>query len=112
MVFYFTFGSDERYPYGRNDFVEVIAPSEHLACELFQAFHPNRPGSDLINCAGIYSKETFDGFRDKHYPNRKPIEQIAVCRQLNPMAERLNVHREIEEANRKRLEDWKGGETR
>lgn len=76
MKAYFTFGSDERYPYGRNDFVEVEAGSMGEACELFRAVHPNRPGSQCLNCAFYYSEDEFNSFRDRFYPGREPVEII------------------------------------
>lgn len=78
MKFYFTFGSDERYPYGPNDYVEVEAENGTDACELFRVIHPNRPGSDCLNCAFIYSEDTFNKFRDKYYNGIEPVEIISV----------------------------------
>ncbi len=75
--YFFTFGSDERFPYGRNDYVEVIAENAHDACELFREHHPDRPGSEgIINCSFIYSDEKFNEFRNEFYPGRAPIEVI------------------------------------
>jgi hypothetical protein len=74
--YFFTFGSDERFPFGRDDYVEVVAENAHEACELFRSHHPNRPGSNLLNCSFIYSDEKFNEFRDQFYPGRAPIEVI------------------------------------
>ena len=73
--FYFTFGSDERFPFGRNDYVMVQAQDGNRACDLFRERHPNRPGSDCINCAFIYSEEKFNVFRERFYPY-PPVEII------------------------------------
>ena len=78
---YFTFGSDERYPFGREDFVEVEAETFAVACEVFRAYHPSRPGSILINAAGIYTESEFNGFRERFYPSRQPIERIVARRE-------------------------------
>ena len=78
---YFTFGSDPRFPYGRNDYVEVEAEDMHQACELFNLLHPPRnEGSNIVNCAFIYSEEKFNTFRDKYYKDVPPIETISVRR--------------------------------
>lgn len=58
MKYYFTYGSDDRFPF-QSGWTEVEAESYDQAVEGFQAFHPNRPGSDFINCAGIYGEESF-----------------------------------------------------
>ena len=73
---YFTFGSDPLYPYGQRDYVEVQAENIDQACELFQATHPNRPGSKYINCAFIYHEEEFRTIRDRFYGGRPPVEVI------------------------------------
>ena len=73
--YYFTFGSDERFPFGRNDYVMVQAQDGNRACDLFRERHPNRPGSNCINCAFIYSEEKFNAFRDRFYPY-PPVEII------------------------------------
>lgn len=76
----FTFGSDPRYPFGPNDYVEIEAEDINQACLLFQAVHPNRPGSDCVNCAFFYSEQKFNEFRDLHYRGVEPIETITVRR--------------------------------
>lgn len=76
--FYFTFGSDPRYDYGRDDYVIVEAENENQAVCIFQAVHPNRPGSSSVNCASWYSEEAFNQFRDQYYPNRTPKEHISL----------------------------------
>ena len=73
--FYFTFGSDERFPFGRNDYVMVQATNGEHACDRFRERHPNRPGSRLLNCSFIYSETEFSKFRDRLYPY-PPVEII------------------------------------
>lgn len=80
-IYYFTFGSDSRYPFGREDYVAIAAEDESKACDLFQARHPNRPESNCLNCASVYTEDEFNEFRDKYYKDRYPIEAITVwCR--------------------------------
>lgn len=69
---YFTFGSDERFPYGREDFVEVRADDLHAACALFRIALPNRPGSRCLNCADYYTEEEFNKFRSWAYGTKEP----------------------------------------
>lgn len=78
--YYFTFGSDERFPYGREDYVEVEAEDRAQACRLFTEIHPKRRGSDLVNCSMIYTEAEFNGFRDRFYPGRAPAETISLRR--------------------------------
>lgn len=75
--FYFTFGTDTAYPYGINDYVEVKAYSLNEAAILFNMVHPPRPGSDLVNCAFMYTERQFDEFRAKLY-NYSPVEVIEL----------------------------------
>ena len=76
--FYFTFGSDPAFPFGRDDYVIVEAESANQAVGIFQAVHPNRFGSPCVNCAAWYSEEAFNKFRDKYYQGIKPKEYISL----------------------------------
>lgn len=76
--FYFTFGTDRLFPYGINDYVMVQAATLDEACSLFKMAHPNRPGSDALNCAFFYSERSFNKFRDKFYKGRAPAEIIRL----------------------------------
>lgn len=57
--FYFTYGSDERFPF-QYGWTEIEAPNVETACDIFQAVHPNRPGSSCLNCADYYSEAAFE----------------------------------------------------
>ena len=72
--YYFTFGSDPRYPYGINDYVQVIAHDIREAVAIFRQHHPDRPGTHLVNCAFYYTEEEFAGSPDKYYGGRGPVE--------------------------------------
>lgn len=73
--FYFTFGSHPAFPYGREDFVQVIAPTIRQAAETYRKHHPDRAESPgILNCSDLYPEETFNRFRNEFYPNREPIE--------------------------------------
>lgn len=59
MKMYYTFGSDERYPF-RGGWVEIEAPSVAAAHRAFRALYPDRdPDIALLNCADYYSESTF-----------------------------------------------------
>lgn len=73
---FFTFGSDPEYPFGEGNYVEIQAPDQLIACRVFQALYPNRPGSTLINCAFIYSEAEFAKMRDKYYKGVKPSVKV------------------------------------
>lgn len=79
MIYYFTYGSDDRFPF-QSGWTEVEAESYDQAVEAFQAFHPNRPGSDFINCAGIYGEDSFNRQRMAKEGNfgKKCVERIRV----------------------------------
>jgi len=76
--YYFTFGTDPRYPYGINDYVKVTAPDLGTAIRTFQKRHPNRPGSNLVNCAFYYDEEDFLPMIDKYYNGEGPIEVLTA----------------------------------
>ena len=57
MKFYYTFGTDPRFPFYRG-WVEVIADNRDKADALFRAMWPDRtPG--ILNCAFVYTEERF-----------------------------------------------------
>lgn len=58
-LFYFTYGPDKHYPF-RDGWTLIIAPSESAAAEIFRIYHPNREGSDCLNCAWVYRADEFE----------------------------------------------------
>lgn len=78
--YYFTFGSDKQFPYGRDEFVVVTAENALQACNLFRVVHPSRKGSNFINCSEVYSEQDFEEFRDKYYHNVLPVEMITITK--------------------------------
>lgn len=76
-LLYFTFGSHPDYPYGREDYVMTVGTDMKDCIEAYKRRHPNRPGSDAINCADYYRKEEWDGYIYPEYHNGKhPVEVI------------------------------------
>lgn len=59
QAWYFTFGSDEEYPYHRGQYVKVYAYSKSEAIKKYNQKHPMRNGK-FINCAFYYSQEEWD----------------------------------------------------
>lgn len=57
--FYFTYGSDPAYPF-QGGWTLVYAPDLKAAQQIFKAYHPNRPGSDALNCADYYPATIFE----------------------------------------------------
>ena len=76
--FYFTFGSDSRFPYGRDEYVVVKADNLNIAAEAFKLVHPNRPGSGNVNCSDFYAEEVFFKLCKKYYGDRGPAEVITA----------------------------------
>lgn len=59
--YYFTYGSDPAYPF-QGGWTLIYAPNLRAAQQIFKAYHPNRPGSDALNCADYYSASLFEQF--------------------------------------------------
>lgn len=57
--FYFTYGTDSRYPF-RGGWTLVYATDLNSAIRIFREYHPNREGSDCLNCADYYTAENFE----------------------------------------------------
>lgn len=79
--FFYTFGTDPAYPYGENDFVEIRAKTELEADEKYRESIPNRPGSNLLNCAFVYTEDKWigdgkNGIRDRYYRDREAARII------------------------------------
>lgn len=72
--YYFTFGRHPEYPFGIDQYVMVRAESLLGAVNTFRQHHPNRPGSNLVNCADYYTEDAFNAFRNTYYPGVPPVE--------------------------------------
>ena len=83
MRFYFTYGSNEYYPW-QDGWTEIEAPNRDLATRIFMAIHPNPKHETYVNCAGIYSAAEFERTkmaRDGNY-GRFGHEEIIVEREV------------------------------
>lgn len=54
--FYFTYGSDERFPF-YGGWTRITAPSINVALSIFASIHPNR--DNCLNCADYYTEKEF-----------------------------------------------------
>lgn len=64
--FYFTYGTDHKYPF-QGGWSLIYAPDLRSAQQIFKAIHPNREGSDSLNCADYYTEKEFfqeNSFKD------------------------------------------------
>ena len=61
--FYFTFGTDEKYPY-QGGWIEISAPSKEEAIRTFKKHYPNRKGSPFYNAADCYDSFTIENKTD------------------------------------------------
>ena len=58
--FYFTFGSDEQYPF-QNTYLVIRSTSEQSARALFPKIYPNRDNSETLNFAFSYNEAEWNG---------------------------------------------------
>lgn len=71
---YFTFGSDPKFPYDREDYIVVIGINRKDCLDAYKNKYPNRPGSDSINCADYYTAAEWDKVTARHYKDVQPKE--------------------------------------
>ena len=57
MKFYYTFGTDEQFPYERG-WVEVVADNQEEADAKFRNRFPD-VNKGILNCAFVYTEENF-----------------------------------------------------
>ena len=76
QTFYFTFGSDNKFPFGFKEYIKIIAENIFDAQLTFQQNHPNRPGSELLNYAFDYTEEAWKRMNmcAEYYDNKEPSE--------------------------------------
>lgn len=75
MKFYFTFGSDPCFPWGRKDYVVVDGKDRSDAVSKYNRKYPPRH-DNLVNCAFIYPWAEFRGIKSKYYRNVGPADVI------------------------------------
>lgn len=55
--FFYTFGSDERFPF-QGGWVEIIADTLETAHEIFSTHYPDRT-PNCLNCSNYYTEQEF-----------------------------------------------------
>ena len=87
--FYFTYGSDERFPY-QHGWTEIEAPDMATACAAFRHFHPDRdPEAPCLNCAVVYTEVEFQNtvmYVQANYRNRCH-ERVTMTLMREPLDE-------------------------
>ena len=81
MKFYYTYGSDPRFPY-QGGWTEICAPDRKAADALFRAYHPDRT-PNVLNCADVYQEPEFfttDMYKDDDNLGQGCREMIEVTR--------------------------------
>lgn len=75
-TYYFTFGSDKRFPY-QNGYMTIEAESRDQAIAMFRSVHPDREkDSDTYNASDCYSIEDWEQSVKKYYAGMAPFETI------------------------------------
>ena len=81
--FYFTFGCDERFPFGLHEFVEIEANDQEEARSVFNAVWPPREGSSFLNCSMVYDEAQWKSISEKYYKGVEPSAVGAIWRRPN-----------------------------
>lgn len=55
---YFTYGTSNLQPYC-GGWTEITAPTENQAYKIFRMLHPSESPNAPLNCAGVYTEDTF-----------------------------------------------------
>lgn len=75
MRFYFTFGSDERFPY-QNTYIIIDAPNRTKAHKAFREKFPDRT-ENIYNYSCCYEEKEWEEHGSTYYPH-EPAETIIV----------------------------------
>lgn len=70
--YYFTFGSDEHFPF-QNGYIVIQADTKTDALKTFQSHYPNREGSDSYNYSFMYEEQEFNEKLKNCYSGPKKI---------------------------------------
>ena len=77
MRMYFTFGSDERFPYGRDDYVVAEGRDMAECLAAFKLAFPNRT-QGVLNCASYYTEKQWSTQVAPYYVGRSPAQILSV----------------------------------
>lgn len=81
--FYFSFGSNDKFPY-KNGYVVVKAKNELEATKEFKQHCPNRPETDYINCAFIYPQQEWNEIPPNFKGKCHAVFQNGIITGANP----------------------------
>lgn len=73
--FYFTFGSDEQFPYP-NSYMKIKAKTMNKAIRVFMTCHPNRHGSTAYNASECYHQKRWDEIVGRYYADQEPAAVV------------------------------------
>lgn len=74
---YFTFGSDPKFPYGRDDYIVILGTSKKDCTNVFKKRYPNKQDPDCLNCSEYYSESEWTKIQaEGYYKNEEPKEII------------------------------------
>ena len=72
--YYFTFGSDERFPY-QNGYLVIYAKDMSEAVRMFRDKYPDR-NEGIINCSFYYSQAAWDSSTKRYYKGETPKDVL------------------------------------
>lgn len=75
MKYYFTFGSAEQFPYGRDDYVLVIGTDYQDCMTAYRTKHPD-VDEGILNCAFYYKETEWEKIEPEYYAGVSPAEVI------------------------------------
>jgi hypothetical protein len=76
--YYFTFGTDEQFPYPSR-YMVVQAENHNQAIQLFRVRHPDRPGHEgIYNASDSYDETYWLESVSKYYVDQPPAETIRI----------------------------------
>lgn len=73
---YFTFGSDPKYPYGREEYIIAIGTDTQDCLNAYKKKYPNRPDSSAVNCADYYTEAEWNANTNRFYKDVQPKELL------------------------------------
>ncbi len=73
---FYTFGTDPKFPFGIEEYVEVHADNANQANQKFKSHFLCREGSTLLNCAFVYAEDLWDPIYTEYYSGKRPARVI------------------------------------
>lgn len=73
---YFTFGSDPKFPFGREDYIVILGSGRKDCLDEFRRLYPPRDSYNLLNCADYYTQKSWDARTGRYYKGVEPKKVI------------------------------------